>query len=120
MKFCICDLFLMTVIVASMAGCKSKPAPGSSVAPAAKVPAVPQQITKERAIEIVRQDMAAKNPPEVQCDYKATEKEQEYRVHVEMGSGRDENGRLTGQYVGSHCTYILSKQGKIIVIHEGL
>jgi hypothetical protein len=44
----------------------------------------------------------------------------EFLVFVDFGSGRDENGQITGRFPGSHCAYVVSKQGSITRIDGGL
>ena len=115
MTFSIRDLFLVTLVVASLAGCKSKSAvaPKPTELPAASG-AVSQQITKERAAEIVR-ELIAKKSPESVFDCEAREKPDGFSVTVIFGSKRDAAGRLEGtRPAGSHVFYRLSKTGEVM------
>jgi hypothetical protein len=117
-RFSIREMMLVTLVVALL-GCKSKPAtaPRPSAAPIAEVTVAEQQITKEQAIEIVRQDLAKNRNLVFDC--KASESQDGFRVSVEFGSERDENGQLQGRFPGGHCSYVVSKSGKIIEVHPG-
>jgi hypothetical protein len=119
-RFSIRELMLVTLVVASLTGCKARSAvaPQPTALPAAKVAAAPQQITKERAVEIVR-ELLAKQSPDTVCDCKASESADEFSVFVIFGSKRDESGRLEGVIPGGHCLYRLSKMGKVIKIMQG-
>lgn len=109
------ELMLVTLAVASLAGCKSKSAvaPQPTTLPAA-TGAVSQQITKERAAEIVR-ELIAKKSPESVFDCEAWEKPDGFSVAVIFGSKRDAAGRLEGMRpAGSHVFYRLSKTGEVM------
>ena len=112
-------LLSMSLILAILTGCKSKPAvaPRPAVAPVAKAPAAPEQISKERAVEIVR-ELLAKESPKMVVECKVSESADGFSVFAIL-SFRDESGELY-TYPGGHCTYVLSKSGKITETHPGL
>jgi hypothetical protein len=119
-RFSIRELMLLTLVVASLVGCKSRSAvaPQPTALPAAKAAAAPQQITKERAVEIVR-ELLAKESPDAVFDCEASELGDEFSVFVTFGSKRDADGRLADTFPGGHCVYRLSKDGKVTRIIGG-
>lgn len=113
-RFSIRELMLATLAAAALAGCKSK----SAVAPPPVTIAVSQQITKERAAEIVR-EMIAKKSPESVFDCEAWEKPDGFSVGVVFGSKRNAAGQLEGMIPGGHCFYRLSKTGQVMEMIYG-
>ena len=116
-RFSIRELMLVTLVAALLAGCKSKSAVAQKAAAATLV--VPQQITRERAAEIVR-ELIAKKSPESVFDCEALEKPDGFSVAVIFGSKRDATGRLEGMFPGGHCFYRLSKTGEVLELTPGL
>jgi|GEM_PF-5946953 len=114
------SMMVSTLIAASLSGCKSRAAvvPQPKAAPAKKVVAAPQQISKERAVEIVR-ELLAKESPAAVFDCKASESPDGFSVFVILGSNRDDSGRLEGTFPGGHCLYRLSKDGRVTEVIRG-
>jgi len=113
-RFSIWELMLVTLVVASLAGCKSK----SAVSHQPVTIAVPQQITKERAAEIVR-ELIAKKSPESVFDCEAWEKPDGFSVGVIFGSKRNAERELEGMTPGGFCFYRLSKTGQVMEMIYG-
>jgi hypothetical protein len=116
MRFTIRDLVWLTVVVATVIGCKSRP----SAAPTAGAPRPPASlnITKEQAIAIVRERIANESPGLV-CDCEVRELPDGFSVFVTYGAERDADGKLLGLSPGGHSTYKVSKDGKITEVMGG-
>lgn len=119
-RFSIRELMLVTLVTTSLAGCKSRSAvaPQPTALPAAKVATTPQQITKERAVEIVRELLVQESPDAV-FDCEGSESPDGFSVSVTFGSQRDVAGRLEGVPAGGHSVYRLSKDGKVTEVIGG-
>ncbi|HUE69862.1 MAG TPA: hypothetical protein VMP01_03150 [Pirellulaceae bacterium] len=116
MRFTIRDLLWLTVVVAALIGCKSRPA----AAPTGVAPPVPAtlDITKEQAIAIVRERIVNESPGSV-YDCEVRELPDGFSVFVTYGAKRDAEGKLSGLFPGGHSTYRVSKDGKITEVMGG-